>query len=144
MLYKWGKSKGPSCTKYSEPDNIKHLIYHCNGVKTFGKNFISYRFVINLTIEDVLFGMSNSMNMPELHALNCCVLTTKKFIYSSNLDWKEPFFRYFWCQLKNRMTIEKQINLQNQTYGEFREMYGPTEKGFEKWRNDNLLRLRIE
>ena len=149
MLYKWGKSESPSCTKCNETEDIEHLLYHCKGVKPFWKEFhkfweTCYGFVINLTIEEVLFGISNKMNMPELHALNFCMLMAKKFIYSSNLDGKEPSFRFFWGQLKNRMTIEKQINLQNQTYEEFKNMYGPMEKVFEKWRNDNLLRLRID
>lgn len=140
ILFKWGKVESPLCTKCGEIEDIEHLLYQCTYVEPFWKDFYKfwqkcYDFVINLTIQEILFGITNVMNMPEIHALNFLVLMAKRFIYVSNLDGKNPYFRFFWCQLKNRILIEKQIALQKQEYGEFIEKYGPIEKEFERFRN---------
>ena len=116
----------------------------CKTVKSFWKEFYNfwqkcYNFAVSLTIEEILFGISNEFNMPELHALNFCVLSAKRFVYVNNLNGNAPCFRHFWCEMKNRIKIEQQLALQNQKYEEFREKYEPMERVFEKWRNDNKL-----
>ena len=145
LLVKWGKAESALCTKCGEVEDIEHLLYMCATVKSFWEEFYQfwqkcYNFAISLTTKEVLFGIPNELNMPELHALNFCVLMAKRFVYVCNLNGKPPCFSQFWSELKTRIKIEKQITTQNQKYEEFRERYEPLERVFEKWRRDNLLR----
>ena len=74
------------------------------------------------------------MNLPDIHALNFCILMAKKYIYTCNFEGKPPLFKSFLCRIKNRLMIEKHIAIQNQNYTKFKERYEPIEKLFAgKW-----------
>ena len=71
--------------------------------------------------------MSNGMDLPEICALNFCILMAKKFIYECNIDGNAPIFKHYLFRLKNRLIVEKLLSIKNEHLSQFNERYEPIE-----------------
>ena len=131
-LFKWGKADSPLCADCNTIEDIEHLFFRCHNVNSFWIAFKvfwqkCYQFTVEVKMEDILFGMSNGMDLPEIYALNFCILMAKKFIYECNIDGKAPIFKHYLFRLKNRLIVEKLISIKNEHLSKFNERYEPIE-----------------
>ena len=143
-LFKWGKVESPLCTECKEIEDIEHLLFTCSKVKPFWSLFRDfwqqcYGFVIDIKVENILFGLSNEMNLPEIYALNFCILMAKRFIYVCNFEGNHIIFKHYLMRLKNRLITENLISIKKDNVRNFKSLYGPIEALFDRKRNhDNV------
>ena len=133
LLCKWGKRGDTFCDQCNTIEDIEHLFYECKNMKDFWRSFTffwlkAYGFTVKLNVTDILFGLKNLKDCPDIHALNFCVLLAKRFIYECNVISKVPTLKHFLSVLKNRIIIERYICNQNHQYLLFQNRFEPLEK----------------
>jgi hypothetical protein len=114
-LFRINKSNTYICDKCNETDNVTHYFYSCNVTIRFWKTFEQWwNNMMNDKIKiSKKLVMAGDLNKKPNEILNACLLIAKWYIYTENLDEKEPFFYKFLCHLKFKINTEKIIYLRN-------------------------------
>lgn len=146
-LSKWGKSDTPLCVKCNVVESIEHMFFHCIDSTIFWTEFnkiwyLSYNFKINLRTEDIIFGVIDNMNSPEIHALNFCILHARQFIYRRNIDGKKVEINYFLDVIRNKLYTERHIMTEKGEITKFIERYQPIEQFLKEQLKLNQLRTQ--
>ena len=99
-LHKWNKAPNPHCHDCKKLDTLEHHLYECQKLQPFWNNLFTwlhdiYGLRINLSIFDILFGITNVNNDKLFDVFNYCILFAKDFIYNTKINRTEVLFREY-------------------------------------------------
>ena len=128
LLYKWSKAQSDKCNFCNDKDTIEHFLYECTYLFPFWNSFNIwwynvYKFNIQLTTADVIFGLNNENKDLIIDVLNYCILFAKHFIYARKIDNSEISFTIFLKQLKHRIEIERYLLVSQKNIDMFNEKW---------------------
>lgn len=128
LLYKWTKVQSDKCSQCNERDTIVHFLYDCTSLFPFWNSFDIwwhnvYKFHIQLTNSDIIFGLPNENKDVVIDVLNYCILFAKHFIYTRKVHDSDISFALFHKQLKHRIEIERYIIVSQKNINVFNEKW---------------------
>jgi len=118
--YKYCQSK--------QQDTIQHYLIECAPVQAFWQSFVTWwnnlKFckLYPLVEENIVLGFPGTTN--EDIVLNFCLILAKHYIYSIKRHQSQLFFLNYLNLLKNKLTIEYEIQQKNASLSNFYRVWG--------------------
>jgi len=114
----WYKDHSTLCEVCNVEDDLEHYFGNCTHTQIFWNSFNTWWYSVtsinlNISLFEVLFGVSNPFNEDLLDALNYCLLFAKMFISKQKKSKLDCFFYKYQVELKQRLEIEKTIYITN-------------------------------
>ena len=123
-LFKWNKAPNPLCQDCLIEETIEHLLYHCPILQHFWTSLFDWLEVIfgiriNLTVMEIMFGISDENEDDILFVFNFCILYAKYYIYNCKVNNVVCYFPCFKQTLITRLEVERSIAISNNKLQEF-------------------------
>lgn len=131
ILHLWGKEEDPYCQLCGDIDTLEHYFCECNTTRDFWTNLKiwvqnEFTFCINFGKLDILFGLPNELNSPELKLFNLIILLGKYHIKKCKQQERSPLVGPFIHLFNQRVSIEKylcQLENKEESFDILRDYY---------------------
>jgi len=114
----------------NEKDTIHHYLIACPPVSAFWNSFVTWwnttldlLKLCPLSEENIILGFPGSSH--EDIVINYCLILAKFYIYTCKRNQTSIFFLSFLRILKNKLTIEEEIHVQNSCLDKFNLIWSP-------------------